>query len=45
MDLADASLVVAAEVLGIYSAMTLDSDFRVYRTRDGKAFDIFPETK
>ena len=44
-DLADASLVAAAEVLGIYSVFTLDSHFRVYRTHGGKAFDILPEAK
>ncbi len=42
MDFADASLVAAAETLGIYKIFTLDSDFRVYRTRDGRAFEIVP---
>ena len=32
MDLADASLVVAAETLGIREILTIDSDFYVYRT-------------
>jgi hypothetical protein len=32
MDLADASLVVAAETLGIGDILTIDTDFYVYRT-------------
>lgn len=32
MDLADASLVVAAEALGIREILTIDTDFYVYRT-------------
>lgn len=32
MDLADASLVVAAETLGIGEILTIDTDFYVYRT-------------
>lgn len=31
MDLADASLVTAAEVLGVTRVFTIDSDFSVYR--------------
>jgi predicted nucleic acid-binding protein len=42
MDLADASLVAAAEVIGVRRVFTLDSDFRIYRTIDGAAFEIFP---
>lgn len=34
MDLADASLVVAAETLGIREILTIDTDFYVYRTID-----------
>ena len=30
MDLADASLVAAAEILGLYRVLTLDGDFQVY---------------
>jgi uncharacterized protein len=43
MDLADATLVAAAEVTGIRRVFTLDSDFRIYRTRDGGTFEVFPE--
>ena len=42
MDLADASLVVAAERLNLRRIFTLDSHFRAYRI-DGKySFDIIP---
>ena len=34
MDLVDASLVVAAETLGIRDILTIDSDFYVYRTTE-----------
>jgi predicted nucleic acid-binding protein len=40
MDLADASLVVAADTLELRTLFTLDSDFRIYRTPAGHAFDI-----
>ena len=42
MDLADASLVAAAEKLGINRIFTLDSDFHIYRMSDGSAFEIVP---
>ena len=42
MDLADASLVVAAETLEQSRIFTLDSDFRVYRLPTGAAFEIVP---
>jgi hypothetical protein len=42
MDLADATLVVIAESNRAARVFTLDKDFRLYRTRDGKAFDIVP---
>jgi uncharacterized protein len=42
MDLADASLVVAAERLGAERLFTLDSDFRVYRLLDGSALELVP---
>lgn len=42
MDLADASLVVTAETLGIRRIFTLDSDFYVYRLKGREAFIIFP---
>ncbi len=40
MDLADASLVAAAERLSIRHIFTIDSDFYIYRFRDGTAFEI-----
>ena len=43
MDLADASLVAAAEVLGLRRVFTLDSDFRIYRPGGSEAFEIVPE--
>ena len=42
MDLADASLVAAAEVLGDRDIFTLDGDFYVYRLIDGSAFTVLP---
>lgn len=42
MDLADASLVVAAETRSITTIFSIDSDFLVYRLRSGRAFDIVP---
>jgi uncharacterized protein len=42
MDLADASLVVIAEERGLDRIFTLDSDFRVYRLRRGRAFLLVP---
>ena len=42
MDLADASLVAAAERLGLSRIFTLDSDFYVYRIDDREAFEIVP---
>jgi predicted nucleic acid-binding protein len=43
MDLADASLVAVAKSLDDLRIFTLDSDFRVYRLADGRAFEIVPE--
>ncbi len=40
MDLADASLVAAAEVLGIRQIFTLDNDFHIYRLHGRDAFDV-----
>jgi uncharacterized protein len=38
-DLADASLIIAAERLGVTDLATLDrTDFSIYRTRTGRAF-------
>ena len=42
MDLADATLVAAAEALNVKRVFTLDSDFRVYRFRSKQAFEIIP---
>lgn len=42
MDLADATLVAAADELGEKRVFTLDSDFRVYRLADGSAFQLVP---
>ncbi len=42
MDLADASLVAAAETLQTRRIFTLDSDFYVYRLANGSAFDVVP---
>jgi len=40
MDLADASLIVAAESLSLVLVFTLDSDFYVYRLADGSALEV-----
>lgn len=40
MDLADASLVAAAEVMGIRQVFTLDSDFLIYRLHGKDTFDV-----
>ena len=40
MDLADATLVLAAETTGYRQILTLDSDFLFYRIRDRDSFDI-----
>lgn len=40
MDLADASLVAAAESLGLKRIFTIDSDFYVYRLADGTALEV-----
>lgn len=42
MDLADASLVVAAESLNLSRIFTLDSDFYVYHIRDKNPFEVLP---
>lgn len=42
MDLADASLVVAAEVLNLTRIFTLDSDFYVYRINNSGVFEVVP---
>ncbi len=45
MDLADASLVAAAESLGLRRIVTLDSDFYVYRIKNKDAFDVIPKRR
>ena len=42
MDLADASLVTAAERIGTTRVFTVDSHFRAYRIEDRHAFQIVP---
>jgi uncharacterized protein len=42
MDLADATLVLAAEKTGYRQILTLDSDFLFYRISDRESFDIVP---
>jgi uncharacterized protein len=40
MDLADASLVAAAEVLNQKLVFTIDGDFQIYRFRGNQPFDV-----
>jgi predicted nucleic acid-binding protein len=42
MDLADASLIAAAEALTTRRVFTLDNDLRIYRFADGSAVDVVP---
>ena len=42
MDIADASLVVAAETLGISRIFTTDSDFYIYLIDDKQPFEVIP---
>jgi predicted nucleic acid-binding protein len=42
MDLADASLVTAAERLGTQRVFTIDNHFRAYRIQGRQAFDLIP---
>ena len=42
MDLGDASLVAAAERLGLRQIFTVDRQFYVYRLGDGSALDVVP---
>lgn len=42
MDLADASLVIAAETLGLRRVFTLDRHFYAYRLADGSALEVLP---
>ena len=41
MDLADASLVAVVESRNFRTLFTLDSDFFIYRLRDGSAITVF----
>ena len=42
MDLADASLVWAAEHTGIEQVLTIDSDFAVFRLTNGRRLQVLP---
>ena len=42
MDLADASLVAAAEALNMKRIFTLDSDFYIYRLNGQEGFEVIP---
>ena len=42
MDLADASLVIAAQTLGQTRVFTLDRHFYAYRFDDGRAMEVVP---
>lgn len=42
MDLADASLLAAAEGQRLQRIFTLDSDFYIYRLADGSALECIP---
>jgi predicted nucleic acid-binding protein len=42
MDLADASLVAAAEALDLARVFTLDSDFQIYRWKGRRKFEVVP---
>ena len=45
MDLADASLVVVSEVLGIERILSIDRDFYIYRRSDGRLIEnVFPHS-
>ena len=42
MDLADAALVAAAEVLDARRVFSIDSDFYIYRLADGTSLEVVP---
>lgn len=42
MDLADASIISAAEVLGVRRVFSIDGDFYIYRLSDGTFLDVIP---
>ena len=45
MDLADASLIAAAETLNLRQIFTIDTDFYVYRLLDGSALEVIPSPR
>ncbi|MCX6381185.1 MAG: PIN domain-containing protein [Armatimonadetes bacterium] len=45
MDLGDATLVVAAETLGIHRVFTLDPDFYVYQIHGKTPFEVIPSLR
>jgi predicted nucleic acid-binding protein len=42
MDLADASLIVAADALNATRIFSLDSDFYIYRLANGAVLEVLP---
>jgi len=42
MDLADASIVVTAESRSISRVFSIDADFRIYRPKSGRPFEVVP---
>jgi hypothetical protein len=42
MDLADTSLVWAAETHGIEQVLTIDSDFAIFRLANGRCLQVLP---
>ena len=42
MDLADATLVVLAEIHGFTRILSLDSDFYIYRLANGRSLEVIP---
>jgi len=42
MDLADASVVAVAESRSMLRVFSIDSDFRIYRLKGGRALDLVP---
>jgi predicted nucleic acid-binding protein len=42
VDLADAALVAAAEVLGVQRIFSIDSDFYIYRLANGTTLEVVP---
>ncbi len=42
MDLADASIVATAEYMCMRLIFTLDSDFYIYRLKNGSALEVIP---